>query len=50
MPEVSVWLGRPHRLLQPVVEAIGALHAQGKPSILLVPEQFTLQAERELLE
>ena len=50
MPEVSVWLGRPHRLLQPVAEAIGALHAQGKPSIVLVPEQFTLQAERELLE
>lgn len=49
MAKVSVWLGRPHRLLSPVIQAIGKLHAQGKPCVLLVPEQFTLQAERELL-
>ena len=50
MGEIRVWLGRAHRLLTPVVQAIGALHAQGEPCVLLVPEQFTLQAERELLD
>lgn len=50
MAEVAVWMGRAHRLLAPVAEKIGALHAQGKSCILLVPEQFTLQAERELLD
>lgn len=50
MPDIRVWQGRAHRLLSPVAEAIGALHAQGKPTLLLVPEQFTLQAERELLD
>ncbi|MDD3213838.1 MAG: hypothetical protein PHY64_09185, partial [Eubacteriales bacterium] len=49
MPEISVLTGRAHRLLAPVTERIGALHAKGEPCILLVPEQFTLQAERELL-
>ena len=49
MPDVRVWMGRAHRLLAPITQAIGSLHALGKPCILLVPEQFTLQAERELL-
>ena len=50
MPDVQVWTARAHRLLAPVIARIGTLHAQGRPCILLVPEQFTLQAERELLD
>lgn len=50
MAEIDVWLGQAHRLLAPVAEKIGLLHTKGKPCILLVPEQFTLQAERELLD
>ncbi|MCE5342196.1 MAG: hypothetical protein LLF96_01220, partial [Eubacteriales bacterium] len=49
MTQISVWTGGAHRLLAPVAAQIGTLHAQGLPCILLVPEQFTLQAERELL-
>lgn len=49
MPAIRVWTGRAHRLLTPVIQAVGKLHAQQEPCILLVPEQFTLQAERELL-
>jgi ATP-dependent helicase/nuclease subunit B len=50
MAQISVWSGGAHRLLAPVIAKIGELHAQGLPCILLVPEQFTLQAERELLQ
>lgn len=32
-----------------VYQRMGALHKRGVPTLLLVPEQFTLQAERELL-
>ena len=49
MPDIQLWTGRAHRLLGPLVEAIGALHRQGEPCLWLVPEQFTLQGERELL-
>ncbi len=49
MPDIQLWTGRAHRLLAPLVDAIGALHRQEKPCLWLVPEQFTLQAERELL-
>ncbi len=49
MPNVEVWTGRAHRLLAPVVREIGRLHGAGEPCILLVPEQLTLQTERELL-
>ena len=49
MPQISVWMGRAHRLLPPVMADIGERNAQGAPCVLLVPEQFTLQAERELL-
>ncbi len=47
---VRILTGRAHRLLAPVIAEIGALHAQDKPCVLLVPEQFTLQAERELMD
>ena len=50
MPDVRVVTARPHRLLRPLIRRIGELHREGKPCILFVPEQFTLQAERELLE
>ena len=50
MPDIRIWMARAHRLFAPVAQAIGTLHRQNKPCILLVPEQFTLQAERELLD
>ncbi len=50
MPDVRVVTARPHRLLRPMIRRIGELHREGKPCMMLVPEQFTLQAERELLE
>ena len=50
MPDVRVLTARPHRLLRPMISQIGQLHKDGKPCIMLVPEQFTLQAEQELLE
>ncbi len=50
MPEIQMLTARGHRLLGPVITALGQYHAQGEPCLLLVPEQFTLQAERELLD
>lgn len=50
MPDVRVITARSHRLLGPMIRLLGDLHQQGKPCVLLVPEQFTLQAEREILE
>lgn len=40
---------RPHRLLDPVVRRVGALAAQGERCMLLVPSQYTLQAEIEVM-
>jgi ATP-dependent helicase/nuclease subunit B len=48
--EIRVWYARAHRLLRPVAAAVGALYARGEPCLLLVPEQLTLQMERELLD
>lgn len=48
MPDIQIWTSRAHRLLSPVTDAIGGLHARGENCILLVPEQFTLEAERQL--
>ncbi|HNW87740.1 MAG TPA: PD-(D/E)XK nuclease family protein [Candidatus Limiplasma sp.] len=50
MADISLWMGRAHRLLAPVAARMGELHAGGASCVLLVPEQFTLQAERELLD
>ena len=50
MPEIRVWYARAHRLLKPLAAEIGALHGRGVPCVLLVPEQLTLQMERELLD
>lgn len=49
MQNVLVITARPHRLFAPLVERVGALHARGERVLLMVPEQFTLQAERELM-
>ena len=50
MKEVQILTARAHRLLAPLIAEIGTCYAQDMPCILLVPEQFTLQAERELLK
>ncbi len=50
MPQVQAFTGRAHRLLGPLIGQIGRLHAAHAPCLMLVPEQFTLQAERELLD
>ncbi|HPJ02571.1 MAG TPA: PD-(D/E)XK nuclease family protein [Candidatus Limiplasma sp.] len=49
MGNIRVLTARPHRLLPKIVQTIGELHSEGKECLLLVPEQFTLQAEREIL-
>ena len=41
--------GRPHRLLAPLIDEIGALSARGERCMLLVPSQYTLQAEIEVM-
>ena len=40
---------RPHRLLPAVIAEIGALAQQGRRCMLLVPSQYTLQAEIEVM-
>lgn len=50
MSSVRIITSRPHRLFQHIVREIGMKFKQNEPTILLVPEQFTLQAERELMQ
>ena len=40
---------RPHRLLGEVIRRIGALAQAGEPCMLIVPSQYTLQAEIEVM-
>lgn len=47
---IRIWTARAHRLFPAVVEAMGFHHQQDENAVLLVPEQFTLAAERELME
>ncbi len=47
---VCMLSGRTRRLLPHVVAEIGEAYAEGKRCLLIVPEQFTLQAELELIE
>lgn len=42
--------GRVHRLLYPLVDQLGEAYRGGKRCILIVPEQFTLEAELTLVE
>ena len=46
---VRILTARPHRLFPAVVKELGMLEKQGQKIILLVPEQFTLAAEQELM-
>ncbi|MBQ7867540.1 MAG: PD-(D/E)XK nuclease family protein [Clostridia bacterium] len=47
---IRILTARPHRLFPTVVEEIGLYEKQGQRVLLLVPEQFTLAAERELMQ
>lgn len=47
---VRILTARPHRLFTSVAKELGQLEKQGEKVVLLVPEQFTLAAERELLD
>lgn len=46
---MKIVTARPHRLLPCAVREIGRLSGAGEPCMLLVPSQYTLQAELELL-
>ena len=47
---VTILTARAHRLFAPVVEALGQCARKGEDVLLLVPEQFTLAAERGVME
>ena len=47
---VTILTARAHRLFAPVVEALGQCAKKGEDVLLLVPEQFTLAAERGVME
>ncbi|MDR2505940.1 MAG: PD-(D/E)XK nuclease family protein [Oscillospiraceae bacterium] len=49
MSKTTVYTGRPWRLPPLVFDEIGALLPSGKPLILLVPEQSTLQTELDVV-
>lgn len=46
---MNIITARPHRLLPVVIDRIGQLVAEEKPCMLLVPSQYTLQAEIEVM-
>ena len=46
---ITILTARAHRLFPAVVEALGERVRRGETSLMLVPEQFTLAAERELM-
>ncbi len=50
MATVRILTARAHRLLGPLISQIGKTYLAGEKCILLVPEQFTLQAERQLMD
>lgn len=50
MTPVSILAGRAGQALPHLIDEIGRQYAAGDRVILLVPEQYTLQAERELVE
>ena len=47
---VTILTARAHRLFGPVVDALGQCAKRGEDVLLLVPEQFTLAAERGVME
>lgn len=50
MATVRILGARAGQILPQIVPEIGRFHSEGGRVILLVPEQYTLQAERELVE
>ena len=46
---IRIWTARAHRLFPSMVESMGTHLPKEESAILLVPEQFTLAAERELM-
>lgn len=46
---MKIITARPHRLLEECVSRIGYLEQQGKECMFLVPSQYTLQAEIEIM-
>lgn len=46
---MKILTARPHRLLAEVVRRIGEAAGRGEPCMLLVPAQYTLQAEIEIM-
>ncbi|MBQ8201020.1 MAG: PD-(D/E)XK nuclease family protein [Clostridia bacterium] len=50
MPQVQIVGARAGQLLPYILPQVKECHARGGRVILLVPEQYTLQAERELVE
>lgn len=49
MAEIRILTARAHRLFAPIVAELGAHLKARESSLLLVPEQFTLAAEQELM-
>lgn len=49
MGAVLILTGRVHRVLEKTIDQLSQAYARGKRCILIVPEQFTLQAEVEVL-
>ncbi len=49
MGKVTILGGRMHRLLPHMINEIGKLYKAGETCLMLVPEQYTLQAEVELI-
>lgn len=50
MEKVRIVTARAHRLLGAMVKQIGLVYKGGQPCTVLVPEQLTLQMERELMD
>ncbi len=50
MADIRILTARPHRLFAPVANELNQLRLKGQEAILLVPEQLTLQAERDLMQ
>ena len=48
--KITLWRGRSRDTIPFAVRQAGEYNRTGQPVFVLVPEQFTLQAERELLE
>lgn len=47
---VEIVAGRAHRLWEPLAEAAAQAYRDGRQVSVLVPEQYTLQAERDLIK